>query len=153
MDKHQDDKITILRNMAKECIAVRVRLISRIITNIYDTELRPLGLKLNQLNILVVVSLKSEISYDELCKRLKIEKSTLSRNVERLKKRGLIEIISDKSDKRKLLRVSSDGEKLLLAANIAWETAQKKAKDLLGTEGTQVICSIANGIWRKEKES
>ena len=39
--------------MARECIAVRVRLINRVITALYDEALRPFGLRISQANILV----------------------------------------------------------------------------------------------------
>ena len=41
--------------IAGQCLAVRVRLLNRTITAIYDDALRPLGLTVGQLNILVVV--------------------------------------------------------------------------------------------------
>src|SRR6516162_3196973 len=41
---------------AGECIAVRLRLVNRVVTNLYDAALRPLGLKVSQLNILVVTA-------------------------------------------------------------------------------------------------
>ena len=42
--------------MAANCVAVRLRLVNRVITNLYDEALRPLGLKISQLNILVVAA-------------------------------------------------------------------------------------------------
>jgi hypothetical protein len=32
-----------------------------------------------------------------------------------------------------------------------WEDAQEKALSLLGEEGAEVLCGIANGIWKKDK--
>ena len=37
---------TTIDTIARECIAVRVRMLNRIITGIYDDALRPLGLRL-----------------------------------------------------------------------------------------------------------
>ena len=42
--------------VARECIAVRVRLINRVITALYDEALRPHGLRVSQANILVAVA-------------------------------------------------------------------------------------------------
>lgn len=153
MGKNSIDRLTMAKDMARRCIAVRIRLLNRMITNIYDSALSPFGIKLTQLNILMVVYLAGEIGYDALCKRLKMEKSTLSRNVERLKKKNWIEVISDKSDRKKLLKVSPEGEELISIVNAAWEEAQRKAEELVGKEGSQIICNIANEIWRREKKS
>jgi hypothetical protein len=42
--------------MARECIAVRVRLINRVITALYDEALRPFVLRISQANILSAIS-------------------------------------------------------------------------------------------------
>jgi len=87
-----------------------------------------------------------------LCKRLKMEKSTASRNIERMKKKGWLDIVSAEGEKRKFLKITPTGEALLGKVHGVWEDAQKKALNLLGEEGAEVLCSIANGIWKKNKE-
>src|SRR3954451_12375489 len=42
----------LVDRIAGECIAVRVRLINRVVTAIYDEALRPFGLRVSQANIL-----------------------------------------------------------------------------------------------------
>ena len=42
--------------VAGECIAVRVRLINRVISALYDEAMRPHGLRVSQGNILVAVA-------------------------------------------------------------------------------------------------
>jgi DNA-binding MarR family transcriptional regulator len=121
------------------------------VTNIYDSALKPFGVKLNQMSILVVVYLAGKIGYDALCKRLKMEKSTASRSIERLKKKGWLAVVSVKNERRKYLKVTAAGEELLGKVHEAWEDAQIKAAELLGKEGTEAICNIANGIWKKDK--
>ncbi|MFQ5502514.1 MAG: MarR family winged helix-turn-helix transcriptional regulator, partial [Phycisphaerae bacterium] len=69
--------------IASECLAVRIRLLNRTITNIFDDALRPLGLKVSQLNVLVVVAKRGPVSPTEVGRVLHLEKSTLSRNTER----------------------------------------------------------------------
>ena len=51
-----DKSSTTVDVIAKTCIAVRLRSLNRVVTNIYDAALRPLGLKISQLNILVVTA-------------------------------------------------------------------------------------------------
>ncbi len=150
--KKSVDRLSLIRSMSRQCIAVRIRLLSRMVTNIYDSALNPFGVKLNQISILVFVHLAGEVGYDALCRRLKMEKSTASRNIERMKKRGWLKIVTVKAERRKLLRLTSAGEELLGKVQEVWEDAQKKALSLLGEEGAEVLCGIANGIWKKDKE-
>ena len=44
---------TSIDTISRTCIAVRLRLLNRVVTNFYDDALRPLGLKVSQLNILI----------------------------------------------------------------------------------------------------
>src|ERR1700733_10159282 len=53
MDKPTNNSIDTI---SRTCIAVRVRLLNRVVTNFYDDALRPLGLKVSQLNILIVTA-------------------------------------------------------------------------------------------------
>ena len=114
--------------IARDCIAVRMRLLNRVITGVYDDALRPLGLKTSQLNILVATAYLGLARPAEICRRLKMDLSTLSRNVERMRARGWIEVHEDEKDARAHpFRVSAKGRRLLEKAFPAWEQAQEKA--------------------------
>ena len=81
--------------IAGECIAVRMRMLNRIVTNLYDEALRPLGLRVSQMNILVATAKMGTVRPAEIGARLHLEASTLSRNVERMKERGWLEVVPD----------------------------------------------------------
>ena len=118
--------------IAGECIAVRMRMLNRVVTNIYDEALRPLGLKVSQMNILVAAGKMGLARPAEICDRLHLDVSTLSRNVERMKARGWLEVIPDDDGRAQPFRLTNDGRKLLEQAAPAWKKAQKQAKSLLG---------------------
>src|SRR5882757_7261259 len=84
----------MIDKMAGECIAVRLRMLNRVITNIYDTALRPLGLKVSQMNILVAAAKMGTARPLAVCEYLHLDVSTLSRNVERMKARGWLEVVA-----------------------------------------------------------
>ncbi|MFC1836152.1 MarR family winged helix-turn-helix transcriptional regulator [Thermodesulfobacteriota bacterium] len=75
---------SITAELARDCIAVRVRLINRVITAIYDEALRPFGVKASQMNILVAVSAFGPAKPVNVCRVLHLDPSTMSRNVERM---------------------------------------------------------------------
>ncbi|MEE8584807.1 MAG: MarR family winged helix-turn-helix transcriptional regulator [Acidobacteriota bacterium] len=131
--------------IAQECIAVRVRRLNRVITKLYDDALRPLGIKASQLNILVVIGRSGLIRPAEICNRLALEFSTVSRNADRMRARGWIEFVDDERDGRAhQLRLSGKGKRLLEKAKPAWEKAQQKATDLLGGEGVSALFRAAD---------
>src|SRR5262245_45543385 len=77
--------------MAGECIAVRIRLINRVITALYDEAFRPFGLRISQANILAAIAHLGEPRPAEVTRILRIEKSTLSRDVDLMKRKGWVE--------------------------------------------------------------
>ena len=42
--------------IARDCIGLRLRLLNRVVTNLFDEGLRSLGLKMSQLNVLVATA-------------------------------------------------------------------------------------------------
>jgi DNA-binding MarR family transcriptional regulator len=118
--------------IAGECIAVRMRMLNRIVTNLYDEALRPLGLKVSQMNILVAAAKMGTARPAEVCERLHLDVSTLSRNVERMKARGWLEVVPDQDGRAQPFRLTGQGRKLLEKAVPAWKKAQRQATSLLG---------------------
>lgn len=136
----------VVAQVASECIAVRVRLINRVISALYDDALRPFGLRINQGNILVVVARLGAARPTDVCRMLRIEKSTLSRDVEVLKKEGWIEADPPTGGRNHVLRVTPRGLHLIAAAQPAWQKAQDEARSLIGKPGENALHEIASRL-------
>ncbi len=132
--------------MAKECIGTRVRLLNRIITKAYDDSLRPLGLRTAQQTILVAISLMKTPTPRQIERRLSLDKSTVSRNVERMQRRGWVEFVSGEDGRSHHLKLTAKGEKLLRESATVWDQAQKKVGILLGKEGVTALTRILSAI-------
>ena len=138
---------TISNLIAQECIGVRMRLLNRVVTRIYDDAMRPLGIKTSQLNILVVTARLGLARPAEVCDRLKMDISTVSRNVDRMRARGWIEVVDDERDARAhQFRLSAQGRQLLEKVKPAWEKAQTKVKKLLGQSGVTALVRAAEKV-------
>jgi DNA-binding MarR family transcriptional regulator len=120
--------------VASECVAVRLRMLNRVVTNIYDDALRSLDLKVSQMNILVAAAKMGTARPIEVCEHLHLDVSTLSRNVERMKARGWLEVVPDEDGRSQPFRLTSQGRKLLEMAIPAWSEAQQQVKRVLGSE-------------------
>lgn len=132
-----------LDRIAGDCIAVRVRLINRVVTAIYDEALRPLGSRVSQMNILVAVARMGEARPADICRALRLEKSTLSRDVEVMKARGWLESDPPTGGRNQVLRITPAGRDLLARAGPAWESAQAEARRLIGEPGVDALQQIA----------
>ena len=122
----------MIDKVASECIAVRLRMLNRVVTNIYDDALRSLDLKVSQMNILVAAAKMGTARPIEVCEHLHLDVSTLSRNVERMKARGWLEVVPDEDGRSQPFRLSAPGRKLLERAIPAWSEAQQQVKKMLG---------------------
>jgi DNA-binding MarR family transcriptional regulator len=122
----------MIDTVASECVAVRLRLLNRVVTNIYDDALRPLDLKVSQMNILVATAKMNTARPTEVCQFLHLDVSTLSRNVERMKARGWLEVVPDEDGRSQPFRLTPHGRKLLEKAILVWSDAQKQVRKVLG---------------------
>ena len=122
----------MIDKIVNECVAVRLRRLNRIVTNTYDDALRSLDLKVSQMNILVAAAKMGTARPIDVCEYLHLDVSTLSRNVERMKARGWLEVVPDKDGRSQPFRVTPQGRKLLEEAVPAWSEAQQQIKKVLG---------------------
>ena len=136
MDKPTSSTIDII---AQTCVAVRLRLLNRVVTNFYDEALRPLGLKVSQLNILIVTARLGLARPAQVCEILQLDASTLSRNVKPLQAHGWLEVVPDEDARAQPFRLTPQGKRLIEKAVPAWEEAQRRAKELLGDEGVALL--------------
>jgi DNA-binding MarR family transcriptional regulator len=149
MDKPTSSSIdTIARN----CIAVRLRLLNRVVTNLYDDALRPLGLKVSQLNLLVVTAKLGLARPAQVCEILQLDASTLSRNVERMRAHGWLEVVPEEDARAQPFRLTPQGRRLIEKAVPAWEQAQRQASELLGEEGIALLDRAARKLRQAEAE-
>ena len=128
-----------------ECIAVRMRMLNRVVTSIFDDADRPLGLTIGQLNVLVAVERLKWPTQKEVGETLHMEKSTLSRNIERMKENGWLDSVQENGNRA--LQVTDRGRKLILYSLPLWERAQRQTRELLGTEWEPGLRNAAHTLW------
>ena len=132
-------KTSTIDTIAKTCIAVRMRMLNRLVTNVYDEALRPLGLKVSQMNILVAAAKMGVARPTDVCKHLQLDVSTLSRNVERMKARGWLKTIPADDGRAQPFQLTYAGKRLVERAIPAWETAQQQVTTSLGKNVIEVL--------------
>ena len=132
--------------LAANCIAVRVRLLNRVVTNLYDEALRPLGLKVGQMYLLVVAAKLGVARPAQVSELLHLDISTLSRNVDRMMAKGWLEAVPEQDARTQPFRLTDQGRRLLERAVPAWEKAQEQAAELMGEPGVAVLDEAAKRL-------
>ena len=134
--------MSFAKEIASQCLAVRIRRLNRVVTNLYDEALRPLGVKVSQLNILVAAANHEKARPADLCRLLDLDPSTLSRNLRILHRQGWIDYLEDQGDARaQPFQVTAAGRELIDRAHPAWSSAQRQAEQALGEEAAAAVRS------------
>lgn len=142
----------IARQMTNDCIAMRLRQLNRMVTRLYDEALRPLGFTVNQLNILATIVNRGPIAPGQLGQMLAMEKSTISRTIDRMYKHGWIEIGPGKDKRSQSLKATPRGRQLLLAAAPVWNELQANVLDATA-DNAGLLTAFGIGVPTSDEES
>jgi DNA-binding MarR family transcriptional regulator len=134
----------VIDQIASECMLVRVRKLNRVLTGIYDAELRPFGLKASQLSLLVLVAKAGPIRRIEIGKILHLDPSTLTRNLKIMLTNGWIQEIADGEDGRGFpVQITVQGRDLVNQIGPSWRKAQTRTEKFLGRDGATLLRMFA----------
>jgi len=138
------------REIADGCLAARLRLLSRVVTSVYDAALRPHGLRVSQMNVLTVIAVGGPLRAVDAARRLRLETSTLSRDLERLIDRGWVRSSPGKGRALRL-EITAAGRELLAKATGDWRKAQRQARELLTPAAADAIAGAVDALWAADK--
>lgn len=131
----------------KSCACGNLRKTTRVITQFYDKILQPTGLRSTQLSLLTNILVHENISVSELGVKLLMDQTTVTRNIEILRKKGYITVTKENDDsRRKSISITNSGEKKLEEAIPLWEAAQSKIEQGIGVENFQEFLKTLNYI-------
>src|SRR5215212_7923230 len=112
------------RTIERDCLCRRIQRASRTIGRRYDEALRPVGLNNWQFTLLVTLSQPSLLTVNGLAEELGMDRTTTTKNLKPLERRGLLEIRQDDEDARVRRIVLTDaGGALLAKASRHWQAA------------------------------
>jgi len=130
------------RQVGRECIGFRVRMLNRMVTSIYDDALAGAGLKASQFNLLVATASREDTRPADLAKFLEMDESTLSRNVERMCAKGWLRLVPDEDRRSHLIEITEKGLSLIQKGYPAWQKAQEEVTRRLGSDNVAALRSV-----------
>jgi MarR family transcriptional regulator, organic hydroperoxide resistance regulator len=117
-----------------------IRKAGRIATRNYDKFLKPSGLKITQLSMLVNIARNPGTTVSELAELLSMDQTTVSRNLRVLEKLRYIRFEGEMADHRlKKIQISDLGVSKRNEALPLWEQAQLEMQRVLGRENIEVM--------------
>ena len=118
----------------KGCTNLKLRQLSRAVTRHYDAFVAPTGLKNTQYSLLSHVVLLGPIRPSDLARRMRLDASTLTRNLQPLVDQGWLTLGPGEDARSRLVAATDAGRALRAEAQKAWKQAQLALNERLGVE-------------------
>lgn len=142
--------------IALPCMCANLRRASRVLTQLYEDALRPLGLRATQFTVLQALSLAGEVTQGLLGQILAMDSTTLTRTLSTMKRRGWIEQRRGQDLREWRIRLSQGGRDQLKRALPKWRSVQQHIHSQLGNElweklfhVTQEVTGVLPGLGEK----
>ena len=132
--------------IVSSCLAVRVRLLGRAVTSLYDHALERHGVSIAQVNLMAALEKAGPCSPARIGEVLQLERSTVSRNLSLLMKHGWVEAVSANAKGVREVALTSSGRKKIEAVMPEWRRAQSEAAELLGAGGVKAVRALATNV-------
>ncbi len=143
--KSEENKYPLLESVhPTECLGFRINRVSRVLNKIYRSHLKELKITLSQLNILFALGKNKDIYQTEVAQFLKLDPSTLTRDLERLIAKGYVQ--KSGYANKPTLNLTKSGYVYLEKVIPYWQKAQEEAKKFVGKEGISSINFLIENI-------
>jgi len=128
------------------CMCGNFRRTSRALTQLYETALRPLGLRATQLTILQVLSRAGEVSQGQLGEMLAMDSTSLTRTLAVMRRQRWLAERPGKDRRQRRLRLSSSGEAQLNRAMPIWDKVQARLRRKLGKQTWNDLLQLTHQV-------
>lgn len=140
MDRNIYDK------KSSPCNCLNIRRASQAITTVYDEFLEPSGLKIGQFSLLKHIDKLGPVSVSELALNIRLDRTTLVRNLKPLEDMSLIEDISTEGTRNRQLKLTGKGIEVYKLAQELWEKAQNFLEEYLGKDNIDTFTTLLSKI-------
>jgi DNA-binding MarR family transcriptional regulator len=117
------------------CACQSLRRLTRIVTRIYDQELRKAGVEITQFGLLTALAATGETNQKRLSAGLAMDSTTLTRTLGLIRKQGWIRVKPGKDRRERLFGLTRAGKRQLAEAQAHWERAEHRLRQELGDDG------------------
>lgn len=126
----------------KGCTNLKLRELSRVVTRHYDAHVAPTGLKNSQYSLLSHIVLLGPMRPGELAARMRLDASTLTRNLQPLIAAGWVEQGPGDDARSRSVVATEAGRAKRAEAQRAWKQAQLALNARLGNERVAALHAL-----------
>jgi DNA-binding MarR family transcriptional regulator len=117
------------------CACQNLRRLTRIVTRIYDQELRKAGLEISQFGLLTALAATGEANQKRLSAGFAMDSTTLTRTLGLLRRQGWVRVRRGKDRRERVFRLTPAGKRQIAEAQRYWERAEQRLQKELGDAG------------------
>lgn len=111
------------------CACATARQVARTLTQLYDRFLDGTGMEAPQFALLMTLARQGAASQASIGRRYALDKTTMSRNLKWLERKGWIESVAGPEDKReRRFTLTAEGQRKVAAARPEWKKAQQSLR-------------------------
>lgn len=136
------------------CVGFNLRKTSRLLIRLYDQAFKTVGLRGTQFSLLMAAAHYEDATIGELSQPLGMERSTLSRNIIVLQKKGLVTVDEGEDRRQQRIRITDKGISVLREALPLWERVQESIASQMGEERLKIFLGDLQGLsqWFMKKQ-
>jgi len=126
------------------CACQNLRRLTRMVTRIYDQELRKAGLEVTQYGLLTALATAGEGNQKRIGAGLAIDSTTLTRNLGLLARVGLVRTRRGRDRRERIYGLTPAGRRQMVMARPHWERARRILRRRLGPEWDRMEQAVAS---------
>ena len=127
-----------MHNM-NQCFCTSARGLANRWTQLYDHRLKSTGLKVTQYSVVKKIVNRPNITVSELATDCQLDRTTLTRNLSVLEKKGWIDVIEGLDRRQKHVRLKPEKEDAFVSARRIWEQTQNELSELVNLDNMQLL--------------
>jgi DNA-binding MarR family transcriptional regulator len=124
------------------CACQHLRRATRVVTRIYDQELKKAGLEVTQFGLLTALATAGELNQKRLSEGFGMDSTTLTRTLDRMRKQGWIGVKQGRDKREHLFSLTAAGKRQIAKGKPHWDLAESRLRNELGEKG-----------WKEMKET
>jgi len=131
---------------ALPCACQNLRRLTRVVTRIYDQELRRAGLEITQFSLLTALAKTGEANQKRLSAGFAMDSTTLTRTLKPLRNQGWVQVKRGKDRRERLFSLTRAGKRQIAEAQPHWLRAEQRLRQEIGDAGWKQMKETVSGI-------
>lgn len=128
------------------CNCMGIRRAARAVTQFYDDVVKSSGLSVAQLSLLRHLEMSKPITISELAKIMRIDRTTLNRNMKPMIKDGYINVTPGKDSRTREIMLTETGKAAVVNGWALWREAQASIKEYMGEEDLAKLVQLLSKL-------